>query len=81
MMGPKICFYGEMRLIIPKLSLLLLIWITGLLLKERICSSRSVLIHLNLDLCKGVFVYLHGDTLHDTCHATYHHVNTPLHVA
>ena len=34
MMGHKICFYGEILLIIPKLSLLLLlIWSTG------ICSS------------------------------------------
>ena len=31
MMGHKICFYGQIRLIIPKLSLLpLLIWSTGL---------------------------------------------------
>ena len=30
MMGHKICFYGEMWLIIPKLSLMpLLIWSTG----------------------------------------------------
>ena len=30
MMGLNICFYGEIWLIIPKLSLLLLIWSTGI---------------------------------------------------
>ena len=32
MMGHKICFYGEIWLIIPKLSLLLLIWSTATIL-------------------------------------------------
>ena len=33
MVGHKICFYGEMWLIIPELSLLLLIWSSGRLEK------------------------------------------------
>ena len=35
MMGHKICFYGEIALLIPKLSLLpLLIWSTDLFMKS-----------------------------------------------
>ena len=44
MMGHKICFYGEIWLIIPKLSLLLpLIWSTAFsILKEYMVSNSIV---------------------------------------
>ena len=44
MMGHKICFYGEVWIVIPKLSLLpLLIWCTGI----SACSLCHVLSHFN----------------------------------
>ena len=59
MMGHKMCFYGEIRLIIPKLSLLsLLIWST----LQRHAQIMKQQVIKNISLCgNGMDAWMTGD--------------------
>ena len=71
MMGHKICFYGEVWIVIPKLSLLpLLIWCTGI----SACSLCHVLSHFNKFL-SSANKYLFEKKDEAKCYHMYVHTN------
>ena len=69
MVGHKICFYGEILLIIPKLSLLpLLIWSTGQITFFLSQKETSTGVHVFLEDTSGNGTFINGDKVGKSTH-------------